>query len=87
MDKMKVVIWQLMKADEFFIRKAFADSTWKNSRKNVEFYQQIFNLNKIDRVQFYKQINYLETHPADFKILMDSVNELTKREKKPLVAM
>lgn len=83
LDKMKVVIWQLMKADEYFTRKSFADSTWKNTRRNVQFYQQVFDLNKVDRVQFYKQINYLESHPVEFKVLMDSVSELSKREKKP----
>ena len=83
LDKMKVVVWQLMKADEYFTRKSFADSNWKNTRRNVQFYQQVFDLNKVDRVQFYKQINYLETHPVEFKVLMDSVSELSKREKKP----
>ena len=48
------------------------------------FYQQIFDLNKVDRAQFYKQIEYLEGNPVEFKVLMDSVNELSKREKKPL---
>ena len=87
LDKMKVVVWQLMKADEYFTRKSFTDSTWKNSHKNVQFYQQIFNFNKVDRVQFYNQIKFLETHPVEFKVLMDSVNELSKREKKPPIPL
>jgi hypothetical protein len=80
-DKMKVVIWQLMKADELYTRKSVADSTWKVNKKNVEFYHQIFELNKVDRVQFYKQMDEMKAHPAEFKELMDSVNELSKREK------
>ncbi len=87
LDKMKVVVWQLMKADEYFTRKSLADSTWKNTRKNVQFYQQIFDLNKVDRAQFYQQINYLETHPVEFKVLMDSVSELSKREKKSVIPL
>lgn len=80
-DKMKLVVWQLMKADEFYIRSSVSDSTVIPSKKNVQYYQQIFDLNKIDRVAFYKDIEFYESHPIEFKILMDSVNELSKREK------
>jgi len=80
-DKMKLVVWQLMKADEFYIRSSVADSTVIPNKKNVQYYQQIFDLYKIDRVAFYKDIEYYESHPVEFKILMDSVNELSKREK------
>jgi hypothetical protein len=83
-DKMKVVVFQLMKADEHFSRVSSVDSTWKTQNKNVQFYQQIFDFNKIDRAQFYKEIEYLEKHPVEFKVLMDSVNELSKREKIPV---
>lgn len=82
-DKMKVVVLQLMKADEHFSRVSAVDSTWALQKKNVQFYQQIFDLNKVDRAQFYLQIEYLEKHPVEFKVLMDSVNELSKREKIP----
>ena len=79
--KMKLVVWQLMKADEFYIRSSVGDSTVKTNKKNVQYYQQIFNLNNIDRTDFYKNIEYYESHPIEFKVLMDSVNELSKREK------
>ncbi len=78
---MQIVVWQLMKADEVYTRVSPLDSTWKKDRKNVQFYQQIFDYNKVDRVQFYKTIDYLERHPIEFKELLDSVNELSKREK------
>lgn len=81
MDKMKVVIWQLMKADEHYARISAVDTSWSATKKNLQFYQQIFDLNKVDRVAFYQQIDYLKAHPEEFKILMDSVNEFSKREK------
>lgn len=84
-NKMKVVVWQLMQVDEHYIRASTRDSTYKQTHKNIQFYQQIFDLNKVDRVQFYKQIDYLEKHPIEFKVLMDSVNELSKREKNKLI--
>ena len=79
---MQTVVWQLMQADEYYSRVSVVDSTWMADKKNIEFYQQIFDLNKVDRVEFYNTIDYLKTHPIEFKELMDSVNELSKREKK-----
>ena len=83
-NKMKVVVWQLMKADEYYGRTIALDTTWRTNKKNVLFYNQIFELNKIDRAQFYKQMTNMEANPAHFKELMDSVNELSKREKNVL---
>jgi hypothetical protein len=80
-ERMKIVVWQLLKADELYSRKSITDTSWRTSKKNVQFYQQIFALNKIDRVQFYKQMANLESHPVEFKELMDSVEQLSKREK------
>ena len=79
---MQRVVWQLMQADEYYTRVSVVDSSWKADKKNIEFYQQIFDLNKVDRVDFYNTIDYLQRHPIEFKELMDSVNELSKREKK-----
>ncbi|MEN9701264.1 MAG: hypothetical protein RIR55_579 [Bacteroidota bacterium] len=80
-EKMKVVVWQLLKADELYARKSATDSTWRTGKKNVQFYQQIFEFNKVDRTQFYKQMEHLKSRPVEFKELMDSVEELSKREK------
>ncbi len=82
MKTMQTVVWQLMQVDEYYTRISVVDSTWKADKKNVEFYQQIFDLNKVDRNDFYHTIEYLQKHPIEFKKLMDSVNELSKREKK-----
>jgi len=82
MKTMQTVVWQLMQADEYYTRVSVIDSTWKIDKKNVEFYQQIFDLNKVDRAEFYNTIDYLQRHPIEFKELIDSVNELSKREKK-----
>jgi hypothetical protein len=81
MDKMKVVLLQLMQADEYYTRMSTIDTSWKIHKKNVQFYKQIFELNKVDRVDFYNTIGYLQKHPVDFKELMDSTNALSKREK------
>jgi hypothetical protein len=80
-NKMKIIVWQLMQVDEYYLRVSLLDSTWRMNKKNVQMYQQVFDLNKVDRTVFYKTIADLESHPDEFKKLMDSVNEVSKREK------
>ena len=80
-DKMKVVLYQLMKADEYYTRSVSADTTMQLERKNIQFYKQIFELNKVDRNDFYETLTYLQKKPIEFKVLMDSAYELSKREK------
>ena len=84
LNTMKVIVWQLMKVDDFYSRQSVLDSTWKSKKKNVELYQQVFALNKVTAVDFYKTMDFYEKHPVAFKELMDSVTMLSKREKIPL---
>ena len=63
-DKMKIIIWQLMQVDEYFTRESLIDSTMKLKHKNIQFYQQVFDLNKVSSQQFYTTIDYLQKHPA-----------------------
>ena len=84
MDKMKVVLWQLMQADEYYSRASVMDTTMRLDKKNVRLYKQIFELNKVDRVAFYNTLSYLQKRPIEFKELMDSAYALSKREKMKL---
>jgi len=81
LDKMKVVLWQLMQADEYYARASVIDTTLKLEKKNVQLYKQIFALNKVDRAAFYATLTYLQKRPIEFKELMDSTYALSKREK------
>jgi tRNA isopentenyl-2-thiomethyl-A-37 hydroxylase MiaE len=80
-DKMKVVLFQLMRADEYYTRTVSADTAMQLERKNIQFYKQIFELNKVDRNDFFATLTYLQKRPIEFKELMDSAYELSKREK------
>jgi hypothetical protein len=80
-NKMKVVLLQMMQADEYYTRMSTIDTTWKVNKKNVDFYKQILALNKVSQKDFYETLGYLEKHPVEFKEVMDSAYELSKREK------
>jgi hypothetical protein len=82
---MQQTVWQLMQVDEYLSRQIQTDTTINPSLEKAQYYQRVFNLNKIDRVQFYKTMSYLDKHPLDMKELMDSVEALSKREKLDLI--
>jgi hypothetical protein len=83
---MQQTVWQLMKVDEYLSRQIQTDTSIQPSLVKAQHYQQIFNLNKIDRVQFYATMDYLDMHPLEMKVLLDSVEALSKREKLTLIA-
>ncbi len=80
-DKMKLVLYQLMKADEYYTRTVSSDSVMQKERKNIQFYKQIFEMNKVNRDDFFATLTYLQKRPIEFKVLMDSAYALSKREK------
>lgn len=82
---MQQTVWQLMQVDEYLSRKIQTDTTLQPSEVKAQYYQRVFNLNKVDRVQFYATMEYLDKHPLEMKVLMDSVEALSKREKLDLI--
>lgn len=80
-ETMQKTVWQLMQVDEYLSRQLQVDTTIEPSLEKAKYYQRVFNLNKVDRVQFYKTMDYLDKHPVEMKLLMDSVEALSKREK------
>lgn len=79
-EKMQKVIWELMKTDDYYTRISLADTNLRGKHKNIELYEQVFQLNKISSKDFYTTIEYYEKHPILFKELMDSVTSLSKKE-------
>jgi len=86
---MQKVVWELMKSDDYYTRISITDSNLRGKHKNIQLYEQVFQLNKITAKDFYATIEYYEKHPILFKELMDSVSSLSKKENltsiKPLI--
>ena len=82
---MQQTVWQLMQVDEYLARQIQTDTTIATSLKKAEYYQRVFNLNNVNRVQFYTTMDHLDKHPVELKELMDSVEALSKREKLDLI--
>ena len=83
---MKTVMWDMMKADEWFVRTSQKDSLAKKKREDIRVYEQVFAVHRITRKQFYNSYKFYETHPVALKELLDSVDALSGRERLKLSA-
>lgn len=81
---MKQVVWDMMKADEWFARERMKDSTAQKNREDIRLYEQVFSIHHITREQFYQSYRYYETHPVQFKELLDSIESLSSKEQQRL---
>ncbi len=81
---MKLVMWDLLKADEWYIRQTLKDSTVKIKKENIRLYQKVFDVHGISKDQFYASYKYYESHPIEYKILLDSVETFANRERNKL---
>lgn len=82
LNQMKMVMWDLLNAEELMKIKANQDSTYiiKNNRPIL--YEKIFSLNQISKLDFDKNYQYFQNHPNEMKILLDSISNfgIKKRE-------
>jgi len=80
-NQMKVIVWDMLKADELYTMQQVKDSTLRMQKKNLEYYEKIFAYHKISRSTFYKSFTYYEAHPPEMKILLDSIDQYATRER------
>ena len=80
-NEMKVIVWDMLKADELYAVQQAKDSTLRIQKKNLEYYEKIFAYHKISRSTFYKSFTYYEAHPLEMKELLDSIDQYATRER------
>jgi hypothetical protein len=80
-DRMKLVMWDMLKADELYLRMIVKDSTAKKRKENIRLYEQVFLIHRISKGKFDSSYKYYETHPVQFKILIDSLEAFSMRER------
>jgi hypothetical protein len=78
---MKLVLWDILKADEWYIQTAIRDTLHKRVNENFQIYEQVYKIHHISKEQFYSSYKYYETHPDQFKTLIDSVIAVGDRDK------
>jgi Domain of unknown function (DUF4296) len=80
---MKLAMWDMMRADEWYTQTTLKDTLYLRKKENIQLYEQVFAIHGTTRKQFYNSYQYYETHPKEFKVLMDSIYAYTERLKLP----
>ncbi len=78
---MKLVLWDILKTDEWYTQTSIQDTLHKRLNENFQIYEQVFLIHHISKKQFYDSYKFFETHPDQFKTLIDSVIAVGDRDK------
>lgn len=83
-DSMKVYMWDMMRADELYVRILSKDSTAARRKWNVHLYKEVLAIHKISKGQFDSSYNYYASNPLLYKVLIDSLDAYATRERTKL---
>jgi hypothetical protein len=79
-DKMQKIIWDMVRADEYFSTIGYVNDTLLEKRtQRLNMYGQIFQIHKTTKEEFKKSLVFYQTHPALLKTMMDSLNIRQKK--------
>lgn len=79
-DKMKVIMWDMIRAGEM-AQNNFTTDTAKMAKRSKELFLQVFAIHNITKDEFYNSYHYYEAHPDKNKILLDSVSNYSNRKR------
>lgn len=83
--EMSKIMWDLMKVDEYFIRITAKDSLNKLAKENIRLYDQVFRSYGIERKKFYDSYAYYTAHPEHYKVLIDSMEAISTKQRASLL--
>lgn len=85
--KMQTVLWDLLRADEYVISVAAADSTLNVKDKSIELYEQVFKMHNVTKNEFQKSLVFYQARPDLLKVILDSITNqqrvIMERQYKP----
>lgn len=86
-NKMELVLWDFIKADVFteqFIKK---DSLKNAAVENMKLQQQIFEIHKVTREEFYKSYTYYTNRTDLMKTILDSITVKGERSRSEMIRL
>ena len=78
---MKVVMFDMLKADEWYARKLIGDTLMLKVKEDIPLYEQVFAVHKLTKKQFFDSYHYYESHPVAYKELVDSLESYANMQK------
>ena len=82
---MKSLVFDLMKTDLYINNYILKDTTLKSKDQHIKMYNEVFNLHKTTRADFYASLNYYQKHPDVNKALFDSTLAFANRQREALL--
>ena len=77
--KMELIIWDMIRADEFLTAYVFnKDSALDKKAESIRMYEQIFRIHQVSKEVFQNSLSYYQAHPAMLKVMMDSLSARKK---------
>ena len=80
-DSMKVIIWDLVSADQWNSVLLSTDTSLKHSKNNLLLYQEVFNLHHTTKDEFFKSYQLYEETPDKMKEILDSTAAYGARQR------
>jgi hypothetical protein len=80
-DSMKVIVWEMSVADEWFNEVMFKDSVARQQKLNTQLYQKILAAHRLSRKDFNEAMRWYEARPKQYLELMDSTVAFAVRAK------
>lgn len=78
---MKVVMFDMLKADEWYARKLVGDTLMLKVKEDIPLYEQVFAVHKLTKKEFFDSYHYYEAHPVAYKELVDSLESYANLQK------
>jgi len=78
---MKVVMFDMLKADEWYARKLAGDTLMLRIKDDIPLYEQVFAIHKLTKKEFFDSYHYYESHPVAYKELIDSLETYANKQK------
>jgi uncharacterized protein DUF4296 len=72
-NKMREVMWDMVRADQYVTDFVLRDSTKKKKDESVKLYDEIFRLHKVTADEFKKSLAYYSSRPDLMRPIMDSL--------------
>jgi hypothetical protein len=79
--KMKLIVYDLIRADEWTNLRASTDTAFKKDVEVMKIYKQVFSIHHINHKEFYKSYRYYQAHPDINKALFDSLISHANRKR------
>jgi len=75
-EEMEVVLWDMIRADQFLLNYVFVKDTAANKREeSIKLYRKVLQLHKISKTKFEKSLAYYKARPQLLQPILDSLSK------------